>query len=170
MKIRNLLLFCTALLLPLAAQAQEMQWEDYEPKSRLVVPQNPVTKAKYPFIDVHAHQWRVAGMDSAAAATLIGEMDKMNMAVMVNLSGGSGEELVAKVQASERHFPGRMVHFANVDFRRIDEPNFGQNAAAQLEADVENGARGLKIFKSLGMYTSDSSGARVHTDDPRLDP
>ena len=170
MIMRKHLILLTALLLPLSAQAQEMQWEDYEPISRLVVPRNPVTKAKYPFVDVHAHQFRIAGMSEEAIGKLVEEMDKMNMGVMVNLSGGSGEGLVAKIRATEQHFPGRIVHFANVDFDRIDEPNFGENAAAQLEEDVNNGARGLKIYKSLGMYTADAAGARVHTDDPRLDP
>ena len=170
MKIRNLLLFCTVLLLPLATQAQELQWENYEPISQLVVPENPLTQAKYPFVDVHAHQFRIAGMSQDAIGGLVEEMDKMNMGVMVNLSGGSGDALVAKIQATEQNYPGRIVHFANVDFDRIDEPNFGENAPAQLEKDVENGARGLKIYKSLGMYTTDASGARVQTDDPRLDP
>jgi uncharacterized protein len=170
MKIRYPFLFCAVLLLPLSAQSQELQWEDFAPISQLVVPQNPLTKAKYRFVDVHAHQFRIADMSAADMETLVAEMDKMNMGVMVNLSGGSGDELAAKVQATEQRFPGRIVHFANVDFGRIDEPGFGENAAAQLEKDVENGARGLKVYKSLGMSTTDAAGARVQTDDPRLDP
>jgi len=67
-------------------------------------------------------------------------------------------------------YPKRFVAFANVDFNRIDEPNFGANAARQLEEDVKHGAVGLKIFKNLGMFVVDQSGKRVHTDDPRLDP
>ena len=39
----------------------------------------------------------------------------------------------------------------------------------QFEQDVANGAAGLKIFKSLGMYVTDSNG-RVPTNDPRIDP
>ena len=175
MNIRSPFLFCTALLLPLVVvpeslRAQELAWEDFEPISQLVVPQNPVRSAKYRFVDVHAHQHRIAEMSAADMGALVEEMDKMNMGVMVNLSGGSGDELVARVRATEQHFPHRIVHFANVDFDRIDEPDFGAKAAAQLEADVENGARGLKVYKSLGMYTTDASGARVQTDDPRLDP
>jgi hypothetical protein len=43
----------------LNAFAQEaMSFEDYDPKSTLVVPEHPRTKAKYPFIDVHNHQRR----------------------------------------------------------------------------------------------------------------
>ncbi|MCU1272585.1 MAG: amidohydrolase family protein, partial [Bryobacterales bacterium] len=44
-------------LLASSILAQTMSIEEYEPKSTLVVPQHPVTRAKYPFIDVHNHQW-----------------------------------------------------------------------------------------------------------------
>jgi hypothetical protein len=36
---------------------QQMDWESYDPPSTLVVPENPVTRAKFPFIDVHSHQY-----------------------------------------------------------------------------------------------------------------
>ena len=56
------LLLVSMLLFPLIACAQELQWEDYEPVSTLVVPENPVSSAKYPFVDAHAHQWRIGEM------------------------------------------------------------------------------------------------------------
>jgi predicted TIM-barrel fold metal-dependent hydrolase len=62
------------------------------------------------------------------------------------------------------------VIFANIDFDGIDEPDWGVRTAAQLEEDVRNGAQGLKIFKNLGMYTTDAGGNRVATDDPRIAP
>ena len=146
-----------------------MTVDEYEPKSTLVVPENPITRAKYPFVDVHAHQ-RGAAMNAERVQELIDEMDKMNMAVMVNLSGRSGELLVNAVQNMNGRHPGRFIQFANIDFRRIDEPNFGENAAAQLEEDVKNGAQGLKIFKNLGMFTRFENGERLKTDAPMLDP
>jgi len=36
----------------------------------------------------------------------------------------------------------------------------------QLEADVKNGANGLKIFKNLGFSVKDNTGKRVPEDDP----
>ena len=52
----------------------------------------------------------------------------------------------------------------------LDQPGWGEKAAAQLEADVKAGAQGLKIYKNLGMFLTDSSGKRVPADDPRIDP
>ncbi len=153
-----------------SAQAQEMQWEDYEPRSTLVVDENPVTRARYPFVDAHAHQWEIGQKSEEEIDALVAEMDALNMAVMVNLSGGSGQTLRENVRNTEAHAPGRFVHFANVDFSAIDDPDFGENAAAQLREDVRNGASGLKIFKNLGMHVFYEDGSRLRTDDPKLDP
>lgn len=34
-----------------------MDVEEYEPISTLIVPEHKLTRARYPFIDVHNHQW-----------------------------------------------------------------------------------------------------------------
>src|SRR6187549_816018 len=78
------------MLLHLIACAQKMDFEKYDPVSTLVVPEHPIKKAKFPFIDVHNHQW---GMDNQDLSGLTKQMDALNMAVMVNLSGGSGNKL-----------------------------------------------------------------------------
>lgn len=157
-----------ALILGAQAQAPEMSFEEYEPKSTLVVPENPVTRSRFPFIDVHSHQRRE--MTEEAVKTLIAEMDKLNMRVMVNLSGGSGSELRQGIENLKGRHPKRFVVFANVDLGGIDTPGFGEAAARQLEEDVRAGAQGLKIFKNLGMFLVDASGKRVPTNDRRLDP
>ena len=145
-----------------APAAAPVSFDEYNPKSTLVVPEHPLTRAKFPFIDVHNHQ-----RNAADVAKLVADMDRINMAVMVNLSAGSGTTLEQNVAKLQRP---RFVHFANIDLRAIDEPDFGAKAARQLEEDVKNGAAGLKIFKNLGMFLTDKSGQRVRTDDPRLDP
>jgi predicted TIM-barrel fold metal-dependent hydrolase len=167
-KTPRFLLAAGLALLPALAAAQSMSIEDYEPKSTLVVPQHPVARAKYPFIDVHNHQ--DTDLSEAAVAQMVGAMDAMNMRVMVNLSGGQGEELVRGLATLKGRYPKRFVVFANLDFAGIEDPGWGERAAAQLEKDVRNGAQGLKIFKNLGMTVKDRQGRRVAADDSRLDP
>jgi predicted TIM-barrel fold metal-dependent hydrolase len=150
-----------------ALAAQTLTFEEYEPKSSLVVPQHIVTRAKYPFIDVHNHQR--GDLSAERGHQLIRDMDALNMRVMVNLSGGSGERLRNTV-ASMKRYKGRFVVFANLDFAGLDDAGFGRRAAAQLEEDVRNGAQGLKIYKNFGMDLKDPVGRRVPVDDPRLDP
>ena len=144
-----------------------MSFEEYEPKSTLVVPGHIVKSAKYPFIDVHNHQWRMATQDVSETTA---EMNELNMAVMVNLSGRSGETLKAAVDNVSKNAPHRFIQFANISFDNIDDPDWTEKTVKQLEQDYENGARGLKIFKNLGLTAKDSEGNRIAVDDPRIDP
>ena len=68
------------------------------------------------------------------------------------------------------NYPDRFVLFANVDFSGVGKDGWAEKASAQLESDVRNGARGLKIYKSLGLRYRDTDGKRVIVDDRRLDP
>jgi len=133
----------------------------------LVIPGKIIKKAKFKFIDVHGHQYRMPEQD---LAPVIAAMDTLNMGVMVNLSGRSGKELQQSVQNIANNFPNRFVVFANVDFDGVGKKDWAVNAANQLREDVKNGAKGLKIYKSLGLRNKDTDGNRIAIDDARLDP
>ena len=166
-------LLVVAISIPALSLAQEptrptMQVGEYDPRSTLKVPENPRTRAKFPFIDVHGHQQTLS---AERAAQLVREMDELNMGLMVNLSGGTGEALVARSAALKGRYPTRFAIFANMNLREVNRPDFGAWAAAQLERDVKvGGAQGLKVFKELGMDTRDASGNRIPLDDARFDP
>jgi predicted TIM-barrel fold metal-dependent hydrolase len=144
-----------------------MTLDQYNPRSSLVVPSHQLMRARFPFIDVHSHH---RNLSPARVDSLIAAMDAMNMAVMVNLSGSTGDRLVQIIKEMKERYPDRFVVFANLSFDGIDDPDWGANAAAQLERDVEAGAQGLKIFKNLGMTLTDGAGNRIATDDHRFDP
>ena len=147
--------------------AQEMSFEEYNPTSTLVVPGKVITRAKYPFIDVHGHQYRMPTQD---LAPVVAAMDTLNLQIMVNLSGRSGTELQQSVKNIADHYPNRFVVFANIDFDGVGSDGWTEKTVTQFEQDIKNGARGLKIYKSLGMYSKDSDGKRIAVDDSRLDP
>jgi predicted TIM-barrel fold metal-dependent hydrolase len=146
-----------------------MEFEAYDPPSTLVVKEHRVTRAKYPFIDVHNHQWSMSGQN---LRELVSVMDQLNMQVMVNLSGrGRGaSDLENSLNNVKENFPKRFIIFTNMDFSAIDDLLWQERMLKQLEEDVRRGANGLKIYKSLGMNTRDSKGQRVRIDDPRIDP
>ncbi len=158
---------CCMLTTAISQETLEMGFEEYNPIPTLVVPGEEVPRAKFPFVDIHSHQFRMTDQD---LSELVAPMDRMNMAVMVNLSGRSGENLERMIKNIASHYPNRFVVFANVDFQGVGNPGWAEAAAAQLEKDVKNGARGLKIYKSLGLRNRDVSGKRIAVDDPRLDP
>ncbi len=148
----------------------KMEFEEYDPPSSLIVPEHRITKAKFPFVDIHNHQFRMPTMN---LNELIQEMDQLNMAVLTNLSGrgrGDTEHLDKSLQNVKDNFPSRFLVFTNVDFNNIDDPDWTRRTVKQLEDDVKKGAVGLKIYKSLGMFNKDSKGNRITIDDPRIDP
>ena len=158
-----------------------MGFEEYEPKSTLVVPQHLITHAKYPFFDVHNHQWDVPNQD---LKDLFAQMDKLNMAVMNNLSGKSYKEspgrngefdvqghdyLVKSIQHIASVNPNRLTLFTNISFVGFGEKGWTEKAVKELESDVQAGARGLKIYKDLGLSFKDENNQFIRIDDARLD-
>ena len=158
---------CVAQSSNINSAGNRMDFEDYDPPSTMVAPENKPTRAKFPFIDVHSHQGNMGSRDLGILAS---EMNDLNMGVMVNLSGGSGSRITSAISNIKKSHPNRFIVFANVDFGGVDGGDWGDRAAAQLEEDVKNGANGLKVFKTLGLRSKDSDGKRVAVDDPRLDP
>src|SRR2546430_1151222 len=151
-----------------APQKQPMPTiDEYQPKSTLVTKEHKVERAKFPFIDIHSHHWNPTAEEVDRLAK---EMDTINLRVLVNLSGGTGEELRKTVATMKGRYRERFVVFANMSFEDINTPGYGQRAAARLEQDVKNGAQGLKIFKNFGMDLKYANGERVHVDDPLFDP
>ena len=159
--------FLTALLLSFPLAAQTISIEDFEPKSTLVVPQHKLTRAKYPFIDVHNHQRDVS---NTKLDSLIRDMDGLNMRILVDSlpNGGSGEWVKNAVKSVKAHSPNRFAVMTSLDLKDPDDPNFSKRIAAQLEEDIKNGAAGLKVWKNFGMTQKDAKG-RIHVDDPRFD-
>src|SRR5882672_5925695 len=116
------------LLIASIAQAQstdKMDFEKYDPISTLVVPQHMVTKAKFPFIDVHNHQW---SMGSGSLNGLVKDMNVLNMKVMVNLSGGNGSGLKQMTDNINQQYPNRFIVFANIDFDNVGAPGWTEKA------------------------------------------
>jgi predicted TIM-barrel fold metal-dependent hydrolase len=143
---------------------QGLLLRDYQPKSMLVTEQHYLEKAKFPVIDNHNHL-RDSDPDQCVKA-----MDATGVVQVVNLDGGWGDRLKENIAKFETKYPGRFLTYALVDWSKIDQPDFGSKAAAQLEADVKAGAHGLKIHKTLGLTIKDKTGKVVPVDDPRVDP
>jgi len=162
----------------LLVTAQKMDFEEYDPKSTLVVASHTVSRAKYPFIDIHNHQWSMPSQD---LSQLVSEMDKLNMAIMNNLSGRGYRNVngyfdvqdstyLKRAQSNIRvHYPNRFIQFTNISFTHFGQKGWIEHALAELEADVRNGAKGLKIYKDLGMEFKDEKERIIPVDDPRLD-
>jgi predicted TIM-barrel fold metal-dependent hydrolase len=156
---------------------------DFQPRSMLVVPEAPVSRARFPVIDVHTHPTfrarSVAGVPhgeavrvSATAAELLAIMERRNLRTIVDLTGGVGAGLAEAVRTLQQPNPGRFVVFTEPSYDRITEPGYARWQADELARAKAAGARGLKVLKVLGLFLREqvTTGPLVKIDDPRFDP
>jgi predicted TIM-barrel fold metal-dependent hydrolase len=158
-----------------------MDFESYDPVSTLVVNEHKLNRAKFPFIDVHNHQWDGPGQD---IKKLVSEMDGLNMRTMINLSGRGYKEtsgrngffnindhtyLVEYMKSVAAVDARRVKFFTNISFVNFGEKGWIEKTLHDLEEDVKAGACGLKIYKDLGMSFKDENNKFIAIDDPRLD-
>jgi len=144
-----------------------MDIEEYSPRSTLVVPQTIIKRSKYPFVDVHNHQFDMPLKD---LSKLVEEMESLNMGFMVNLSGFRGLYLEKSLKNIKENAPTRFGLFLNIDFEKLDDPNFATEQVDLINKAVTEGVIGLKVYKSLGLTDKDQKGNRIAINDPRLDP
>jgi len=153
--------------------------EDYEPKSMLHVPETNVPRARFPAIDFHTHlSWSARrgkvteAHNNSTPEEVLPVMDRKNVRMMVNLTGGYELVLEQTIKYWQRPHPDRFVVFTEPRFDRITEPGYPQFQADQIARAQEVGARGLKVLKALGLYLRErvTSGPLVKIDDRRFDP
>jgi predicted TIM-barrel fold metal-dependent hydrolase len=97
-------------------------------------------------------------------------MNNTNVKTIVILTGLWGDKLQAVMDEMVKPHPGRFMVFTQIDWSKIDDPNFSDEMVAQIKDAVSRGARGLKLLKDLGLGVRDKSGKLIAVDDARLDP
>ena len=101
---------------------EPLGFEEYDPISTLKVAEHPLKRAKFPFIDVHNHQYRMPTQDLKALRL---QMDSLNMGIMVNLSGrGWTQEwsegtahLNGSLENAKKNGANRIAVFTNLQFK-----------------------------------------------------
>lgn len=168
---------------PKQAAAPGLLLSQYEPKSMLQVPETHVAKARYPVIDIHTHlTWSKKienGVSLAAEREVLGTpqeclevMDRKNLKTLVNLTGGYGTGLAQTVKQYDRAHPGRFITLTEPSYEFFLRPDYPKLQAQAMEQAHRDGALGIKILKTLGLYLRDNitTGNLVKIDDPRFDP
>ena len=154
-----------------AEQKKTLLLRDFKPASMLHVPVHPVEKAKFYVIDVHNHINDAARIDDHMPPERVLEvMDRTNVKTIVILTGMWGEKLQGVIDEMVKPYPGRFMVFTQLDWSKVDDPNFGAEMATQIRDSVSRGARGLKLLKDLGLGVRDKDGKLLAIDDARLDP
>lgn len=153
--------------------ADGMPLSRYRPRSRMRTTASHVPRPRFPAIDAHNHLGTAFGGDWAGrpVGELAEALDAAGVEAMVDLDGGWGEGLRREIERWQRPLAGRVAVFAGLDYERWrDDPVFGETEAARLRDGVAAGARGLKVWKTLGLRAHGPDDRLVAVDDPRLDP
>jgi predicted TIM-barrel fold metal-dependent hydrolase len=156
---------------------------DYQPTSMLHTRQTRVERARYPVVDIHTHitesHKSINGVDlgadrdfHATPDELLAVMDRKNIRSMVNLTGGFGSGITETIARYDRSYRDRFYTFTEPNYARLLEPDYPRIQAEAIEQARRDGAHGLKILKTLGLYLRDNitTGKLVKIDDPRFDP
>lgn len=147
---------------------------EFEPKSMLHVDETRVERARFPVIDIHTHISTRPGARRRGVPPpeLLKTMETVNLRTMVNLTGGSGDELAANIKGFDQAFPGRFLTMTEPTWTRASEPGYATWQGEEIAKAKSAGAVGLKILKTLGLYLRDGGpgGTLVRVDDERFDP
>jgi len=155
---------------PDADQNKTLLLKDFNPVSMLHVPVHAVDQAKFYVIDVHNHVNDAARIGEHLPPERVLEvMNKTNVKMIVILTGMWGDRLQAVMDEMVKSYPGRFMVFTQLDWSKVDDPDFGAEMVALLRDSVSRGARGLKFLKDLGLGVRDRAGKLLAIDDPRLD-
>jgi len=152
---------------------QSLRLVDWHPVSQLRAPSTSVGRTAVPAIDIHNHlgrwltdePWPAGEWMIDDVPALIADMDACGIEAIVNLDGMWGDEVTANVERYDAAYPGRFLTFCQLDWTLIDTP---AALIASLDDSVARGARGVKVWKNLGLTVRDASGALVLPDDPRV--
>ena len=141
------------------------------PRSQLSARVTAVPRARVPAIDIHNHlgrwlsdgEWMIDDVDA-----LLSVMDDHNVETIANLDGMWGDELEANLDRYDRAYPGRFLTFCQLDWALLANTDGARMLRESLDDSAERGARGLKVWKNLGLTVRDATGALVLPDDERV--
>ncbi|MGP5377778.1 amidohydrolase family protein [Brachybacterium alimentarium] len=149
-----------------------LRLQDYTPRPEVVLPQTQVHTSAVPSIDVHNHlgRWLTEGHEwmYPDPSVVLERMDATGIRTMVNLDGMWDEELETNLDRYDRAYPGRFLTFCQLDWSLLAEQDGVGRLLTSLEDSHRRGARGVKVWKNLGLEVCDASGALVLPDDPRV--
>lgn len=157
---------------PDAAKRMTLLLKDFDPHPMLHLPVHQVPRARFPVIDMHNHVNDAQGIngDKVPPADVVKTMDAANVKTIVILTGLWGDKLQGVLDTMVKPYPGRFMVFTQMDWSKIDDPQFSSKMVQQLDDAVRRGARGLKVLKDFGLAVRDKSGNFVAIDDERMDP
>lgn len=154
-------------------RVRDLPLRSYRPRPRVVLPEHVPQRACVPVVDAHNHlgRWLSPDWMTPDLPALLTLLDDCGVEHVVNLDGLWGEQLEANLARYDRAHPRRFTTFCHVEWPRLGQGDAGESVPAliaQLEDSARRGARGVKVWKDLGLHVRDERGELVLPDDERV--
>jgi predicted TIM-barrel fold metal-dependent hydrolase len=153
-------------------------------KIYLVTNSSVTNKAAFPAIDAHNHLWGNWQVDRVIKTMdEVGVISYCDLTSNVRIEFSEGGYVIRPgnisdfVENCSLKYPGRFYCFTMSNFARPaykplfdDHKRFVAECIETMNRHVQQGARGLKILKELGLHYRDSGGELINCNDTRLAP
>ena len=151
--------------------ADSLLLRDFRPVSIYRTQQTAVPKARFPAIDVHAHQY---AKTVAEAQKWVGTMDACGIQKSIIMTGETGAGFDS-LMALYGRWPDRFAVWCGIDFRGSGQPDWAEKACRELERCQKLGASGVGEItdKGRGLYAATDHSlppCEMHPDDPKMAP
>ena len=135
------------------------------------VPHTP----RFPAIDIHTHFGKLFGVmvnseryfDLYQTEAVVARIQSHGLKRIVNLDGGYGDETL-RMMDKMRGTEDFVLHFGQVDLAGFESAGFETDVYRTVRTHYENGVKGLKFWKNIGLGIKDSAGKYLRPDDERL--
>ncbi len=136
--------------------------KDWMPKSIYEVPITHIGKARFPVIDMHAHDYTATAEDIAERVLV---MDKVGIQKSVIFTNATGEKFDS-VYSMYSEYPDRFDVYCGFDLSGYQETGWSEKAVKELRRCVKEGAVGVGELHDKGGGLVEG----LHPDNPRMDP
>ena len=170
------------LLEPANPKGPDILLREFRPESTLIIPETKLAHAAFPAIDLHTHfRLRMREATPEDLGKYVREvLDPNHIAICVSLDAKLGEE-DEHLKYLSGPLSDRFGVFVHLDFQgsgavdrpetwAVNQPSFGREAAAKLQAAKAAGCLGVKFFKQFGLEHPDAKGKPLRINDKRFDP
>lgn len=141
---------------------EQLLLKDWQPESVYRVPVTKIEKAKYPVIDLHAHDYSLTREEVAKRVQIMDEVGVDKSVVFTNATGEKFDSIYALYSG----YPDRFLVYCGFDFSDYPREGWTEKAIKELRRCVAVGAAGIGEIHDKGSGLVEG----LHPDDPAMDP
>lgn len=154
---------------------RDLYVHEFKPRPAVVTRRTEIKRPRFEVIDAHNHLGQLlpglsfSGSWSKRPVTeLLDVLDEAGVRGIVDLDGQWGDALKKEIARYQEPHPGRFAVFTGIEYDAMKRDDFPKVLLDRFKEAVAAGARGLKVWKPLGLTARDSKEELIAPNDPRL--